>query len=293
MRVLVIGGDGMLGHQLFKSLGRTHDVRVTLRRPLSAYVHLGLFTSENAYSCIDVRTDGGLANVLGDFYPHVICNAAGIVKQRPDAHDAVASIEVNALFPHRLAVLAGGIGARVLHVSTDCVFSGGRGGYTEDDVPDPVDLYARSKLLGELDQEGCLTVRTSVIGLELRSRHALVEWALAQTGTIRGFRGAVYSGLTTQELSRVFESLISGTTDLHGVWHVASDPISKYDLLVELFSRLGRTDVDVVPDDTFMCDRTLVAARFNEATGYRPPRWDTMLDELSASIGARMAGEPG
>lgn len=290
MRVLVVGGDGMLGHQLFLGLGRSHDVRVTLRRPLSEYESLAMFTSDNAYSGIDVRSPGSLAGVLAHFRPEVICNAAGIVKQRPAAADAVASIEVNALFPHRLAVMARDVGARVLQVSTDCVFSGTRGGYTEDDLTDPVDLYGRAKLLGELDQEGCLTLRTSIIGLELRGGQGLVEWALAQRGTIRGFRRALYSGLTTMELTRVCEAAITEHQDLDGVWHVASGPISKYELLVELVSRLGRTDVEVVPDDTFVCDRTLRADRFNRAVGYRPPGWDTMLEELSAAVRARTAG---
>jgi dTDP-4-dehydrorhamnose reductase len=290
VRVLVIGGDGMLGHQLFLGLGRSHDVRVTLRRPLSEYAPLTMFTDDNAYSGIDVRCPGSLADVLAHFRPAVICNAAGIVKQRPAAGDAVTSIEVNALFPHRLAVVAAEVGARVLQISTDCVFSGTRGGYTEDDLPDPVDLYGRTKLLGELDQEGCVTLRTSIIGMELHGGQGLVEWALAQRGSIRGFRRAIYSGLTTVELTRVCEALITDHPDLHGLWHVASDPISKYDLLVELFSRLGRTDVELVPDDTFKCDRSLRANRFNHALGYRPPSWDTMLDELSESVRARTEG---
>jgi dTDP-4-dehydrorhamnose reductase len=292
VRVLVIGGDGMLGHQLFKGLGRTHDVRVTLRRPLGDYGHLRLFNADNAYSGVDVRSTGRLAEVLAAFRPQVVCNAAGIVKQRPAAHDALASIEVNALFPHRLAAMAREIGARVVHVSTDCVFSGARGRYTEDDIPDPVDLYARSKLLGELEQEGCLTLRTSVIGLELEGRRGLVEWALSQRGTLRGFRGALYSGVTTAELTRVFERVLTRNPDLHGVWHVASAPISKYDLLVELFSRLGRADVEVIPDDTFVCDRTLRADGFNRVADYHPPACGTMLDELGTAIRVRRAGEP-
>jgi len=289
MRVLVVGGDGMLGHELFSALGGTHDVRVTLRRPLSHYVPL--FAGESAYAGVDVRVPGALDDVLARFRPEVICNAAGMIKQRPDA-DAVASIEVNALFPHRLAALAADVGARVLHISTDCVFSGRRGGYAEDDIPDPVDLYGRSKLVGELDQEGSVTLRTSLIGLELHGRHGLVEWALSRHGRINGFRRALFSGLTTTELARLCGTLIAGHPELHGVWHVAAEPISKYDLLVDLFARLGRTDVEVVPDDTFACDRTLQAERFNRVTGYRPPAWDTMLDELSGSIRARRAGEP-
>ena len=281
----------MLGHELFGGLGGAHDVRATLRKPLSHYSPVGLFTSDNAYSGVDVRLPGALEDVLARFRPEVVCNAAGMIKQRPDA-DAVGCIELNALFPHRLAAMAADIGARVLHISTDCVFSGKRGGYTEEDIPDPVDLYGRTKLVGELDQVGCVTLRTSLIGLELHGRHGLVEWALSQQGRIRGFRGALFSGLTTTELTRVCGTLIAGHPDLHGVWHVAAEPISKYELLVELFSRLGRADVEVLPDDTFACDRTLRADRFNQVTDYRPPGWDTMLDELSGSIRARKAGEP-
>ena len=292
MRVLVVGGDGMLGHQLFDGLSRTHDVRVTLRRPRRDYAHLGRFTEANSYAGIDVRSPSALETVLAALRPEVVCNAAGLVKQRPAARDPVAAIEVNSLFPHRLAAMAAGVGARVLHVSTDCVFSGRRGDYTEDDLPDPVDLYGRTKLLGELDQEGCLRVRTSVIGLELDGRQGLVEWALAQEGVVRGFRRAIYGGLATAELTRVCDRLIVGDGDLHGVWHVASEPISKHDLLVELFARLGR-QVQVIPDDTVACNRSLRADRFNEAVDYRPPAWATMLDELSASIRARKAGEPG
>lgn len=292
MRVLVVGGDGMLGHQLFLGLGRSHDVRVTLRRPLAEYAPLALFSEHNAYSGIDVRYPESLAGVLAHFRPEVVCNAAGIVKQRPAAADAVPSIEVNALFPHRLAAMAAEVGARVLHISTDCVFSGRRGAYTEEDLADPVDLYGRTKLLGELDQERCVTLRTSIIGLELHGRQGLVEWALAQRGRIPGFRRALYSGLTTTELTRVCGGLMTDHPELHGLWHVASAPISKYDLLVALSARLGRTEVEVAPDDSFVCDRTLIADRFQRATGYRPPSWDTMLDELSVSIRARMAGEP-
>jgi dTDP-4-dehydrorhamnose reductase len=287
MRVLVIGGDGMLGHQLLLGLSRSHDVRVTLRRPMPEYEPLGLFTDDNASFGVDVRSPRSLADVLARFRPEVICNAAGIVKQRAASADAVTSIEVNALFPHHLAAMAAEVGARVLQISTDCVFSGRGGVYTEDDLADPIDLYGRTKLLGELDGERCVTLRTSIIGLELHGRQGLVEWALAQRGPILGFRGAIYSGLTTAELTRVCDALITQHPDLHGVWHVASEPISKYDLLVALFARLGRTDVEVRPDDSFRCDRTLLANRFNRATRYQPPNWDKMLDELSISIQGR------
>jgi dTDP-4-dehydrorhamnose reductase len=277
----------MLGHQLFRGLSTMHEVRVTLRRPLSDYAALALFTRDNAYGGIDVRSSGSLVEVFDHFRPHAVCNAVGIVKQRASAADPIASIQVNALFPHRLAQLAAEAKARVLQISTDCVFSGTRGGYTEEDLPDPVDLYGRTKLLGELEQTGCVTLRTSIIGLELQRRQGLVEWALAQRGSISGFRRARFSGLTTPELTRVCDALLSRHVDLEGIWHVASHPISKYNLLVELFGHLGRRDVQVVPEDSFVCDRTLVADRFEQATGYRCPHWSAMLGELAMLIRAR------
>jgi dTDP-4-dehydrorhamnose reductase len=279
----------MLGHQLLAGLAGSHEVRTTLRRPLRDCAEFGLFDASNAYGGVDVRSDGSLSEVLAEFRPDAVCNAAGIVKQRPAAGDAVASIEVNALFPHRLSAMAAEVGARVVQISTDCVFSGRRGAYTEDDLPDPVDLYGRTKLVGELGGPGCVTLRTSIVGLELGSRQSLVEWALARTGRVPGFRQALYSGLTTQELTRVCDLVLTRHADLHGIWHVASEPISKHQLLVSLFERLGRTDVEVVPDDTVVCDRTLRGDAFEQVAGYRPPSWEAMLDELSDSIRQREA----
>jgi len=287
MKILVLGGDGMLGHELFSGLSPMHEVRVTLRRELGAYAGLCGFDRSSAYDGVDVRRPEALTEVLADFRPEAIINAVGIVKQRAAAKDASRSIEVNALFPHRLATVARAAGARVVHVSTDCVFSGRKGSYTEEDETDPVDMYGTTKLLGELADEHCVTLRTSIIGLEVASRQGLVEWALYQQGVIKGFRRAIYSGLTTMELARVAETVLTRHPDLRGVWHVASEPITKHDLLVSLLERTGRSDVNVIPDDEVACDRSLCARAFADATGYRPPAWDTMLDELAGRISDR------
>lgn len=283
MRVLLIGGDGMLGHELLAGLSRSHDVAVTLRRDLPAYVDHGLFTPANAFAGVDVRDAGRVLEVVAEYRPQVIVNAAGIVKQRADAGRSIPSIEVNSLFPHRLAVIARAADARLIHISTDCVFSGDRGGYRETDVPDPVDLYGRSKLLGEVNERASITLRTSMIGLELANRLSLVEWALAEPGAISGYRNVLYSGLTTMELTRVIDALIEHHPDLHGIWHVASEPISKYDLLDGLFRRIGR-DGRVRPEDGLVSDRTMSGEAFEKATGYQVMSWDDMLDELATRI---------
>jgi dTDP-4-dehydrorhamnose reductase len=287
VKILVLGGDGMLGHQLLRSLGDGHDVRVTLRQPLSAYREYGLFSAANAIPALDARDGARLAETIREFSPNAVVNCVGIVKQRREAKAAIPSIEINSLLPHRLLEICAGAGARLIHFSTDCVFSGRKGGYDEDDGPDPEDLYGRTKLLGEVSDAPGLTLRTSIIGLELSRKAGLIEWFLAQRGTIRGFKRAIYTGLTTAEMGRLIRRILEQWPDVHGVWHVASSPISKYDLLTDLAGKLQRTDVEVVADTEFVCDRSLNADRFFRATGYEPPSWDTLLTELATEIHAR------
>jgi dTDP-4-dehydrorhamnose reductase len=290
VRILVLGGDGMLGHQLFKTLAERHVVKVTLRQPLLAYARYGLFNEDNSFPGVDAHDQRALEQVIARVLPDAIVNGIGIVKQRSAAKAAIPSIEINSLFPHRVLELCQQSGARLIHLSTDCVFSGRTGNYREADLADATDLYGRSKLLGEVSEGPGLTLRTSIIGLELSRFTGLIEWFLAQRGTIRGFRKAIYTGFTTRELSRIIERVIVEHRPAHGVWHVASSPINKYDLLLRLAARLGRRDVEIIPDDEFLCDRSLCGAAFEGVTGYSPPSWDHMLTELAAEILVR--GQP-
>lgn len=286
MRVLILGGDGMLGHRLLLHLRDKHEVRVTLRRNLGAYEEYRLF-DRASYPEVDARNEDRLLEVMADFRPEAVVNAVGIVKQRESAKAAIPSLEVNALLPHRLAVMCRAAGARLVHMSTDCVFSGRRGGYTEEDVSDAEDLYGRTKFMGEVAQPGCVTLRTSIIGLELSRKGGLIEWFLSQKGEIWGFTHAIYTGLTTAEMSRIIERVLVRHPDLSGVWQVASEPISKYELLVRLAEILGREDVHLVPDDSVKIDRSLSGLAFERATGYHAPGWDEMLQELGAEVRRR------
>ena len=289
MRILVLGGDGMLGHALLEELGPRHQVWATLHRDRPSYAaHAALFRERALYR-IDVRQHAALRRALAAARPEAVVNAVGLVKQRAEVKDAVAAVELNALFPHRLARLCGEVGARLVHFSTDCVFSGLRGRYAETDLPDPVDLYGRSKLLGEPSGAACLTLRTSMIGLELSRRSGLVEWFLAQRGPVRGYRRAVFSGLTTRELARAVERLLEKAGGPSGLYHLAAEPISKHELLARLSARLGRKDVELIPDDEVVCDRSLDGRALAALTTYRVPSWDAMLDELAASIRQRSA----
>jgi len=287
MRILILGGDGMLGHQLLLSWQQRHEVRVSLRRDLSDYISYGLFDAANSYGGVDVRHFGEVEEVVATFDPDAIVNAVGIVKQRQESHDAIASIEINSLLPHRLTALCQQRDIRLVHLSTDCVFSGNKGMYVEGDLPDARDIYGRSKLLGEVAQLPAMTLRSSIIGLELARNQSLIEWFLAQRGTIRGFRRAIYSGFTTMEMARIIESLLMRREWFPGLWHVASQPISKYDLLCKLSGQLGRTNVMIEADNDFACERSLNASRFNHKVGYTPPAWDMMLDELAKAIQER------
>ena len=288
MKILILGGDGMLGHELLRSLAPAHEVGVTLRQPLDAYRHLAAISEQNAVGGVDARDWARCSDVIARSAPDVLINCIGIVKQRKDAKSPVPSIEINSLLPHRLNELCDRIGARLVHFSTDCVFSGHRGHYTEADAPDPVDLYGRTKLMGEVDQAPGLTLRTSIIGLEERAQTTgLIEWFLAQHGTIKGFRRAIYTGLTTAAMARLVARVLEQHADLCGLWQVASAPITKYDLLADLATKLGRTDIEIVPDDDFVCDRSLQADVFFRATGYQPPTWDEMLAELADQIRIR------
>lgn len=279
MRILILGGDGMLGHQLFSHLQLRHDLRCTLRQGLRVYKNFGIFNVRNSYTDIDVRSLERLIEVLADFRPEAVVNCVGIVKQRATAKESIPSLEINSLLPHRLAVLCRGIGARLVHLSTDCVFSGTKGNYQESDLSDAEDIYGKSKFLGEVHDENCLTLRTSIIGRELARKKSLLEWFLSQSGTVKGFRNAIYTGFTTLEMSRIIETMLLDYPVASGLYHVSSDPINKYELLVLFRDKLGHC-VEILQDKVFHCDRSLDSSRFRQEFNYSPPTWESMVAEL-------------
>lgn len=286
MKVLVLGGDGLLGHHLLGVLAPLHETKVTLRATLASYAGLGLFTARNAFGDVDVRDAGTVRAVLDAFRPDAVVNTVAIVPQRADGGDFVANLEVNAFFPHRLAQMCAGLGARLVHISTDSVFSGARGSYREADRPDPVDLYGRSKLVGEAAGERVLVLRTALVGTGLTRRTGLIDWFLQQQGRVNGYRGAILSGLTAKELARVIERLVSRHPQAAGLFHLGADAISKHDLLRRLRD-LGSSTAEIVPDDKVRVNRSLDSSRFRAMFSYSPPSWDEMLEELARDIRAR------
>ena len=278
----MLGAAGMLGHRLWREVRGRIETFAAIRRSYREYASLGWFDERRVIDRIDATSDEDLERAFRVARPDVVINAVGLVKQRHDGVDPVRSITINALLPHQLAAWAATAGARLIHLSTDCVFSGHRGNYRESDVPDAMDLYGRSKLLGEVDRDGCLTIRTSMVGREIGSAHGLVEWFLGHRGEqVRGYTRARFSGLTTLELARVIANVITEHRSLQGVWHVAGEQISKFELLSQMNEAFG-LGTTIEPDDSLVCDRTMDATRFMNATGYRPPSWAAMVAELAA-----------
>ena len=232
MRVLILGGAGMLGHKLCQVLTESFDTWVTLRAGYPAYKWHGLFDAERVISGVDAHNFDAVTNAIATVQPDVVINAVGIIKQTLAAQDPITSLKINSLFPHRLGVLCETNGVRLIHISTDCVFSGAQGNYTEKDTPDPEDLYGRSKLKGELNAEGKLTLRTSIIGRELKMSYGLVEWFLSNVGDrVQGYTDAIFTGFLTLILARIVEVIIKQHRHLSGLYHISSNPITKYALL--------------------------------------------------------------
>lgn len=281
MKVLVLGATGMLGHTLMTRLSERGDF--TVHGTARSREGLDSWFSPQVVERISVGVDAdnfdSILRVLGEVRPDVVVNCIGIIKHLPVAKDPVISIGINALFPHRLALACKAAGARLIHISTDCVFRGDRGGYTEDDQSDAEDLYGRSKFLGELADPHCITLRTSIIGHELKGGLGLIDWFLSQQGPVNGFTRAIYTGFPTAEMVRILAEYVIPNRELHGLYQVASSPISKYDLLKLVAARYDRA-TPIEPQDSFFCDRSLNGARFAAATGYTAPAWPEMVDTM-------------
>jgi dTDP-4-dehydrorhamnose reductase len=242
-----------------------------------------LFDPERTLGGIDALNFDAVTAAMATVRPDAVVNCIGIIKQLAAAKDPFLSVAVNSLLPHRLHRLCQATGARLIHFSTDCVFSGRAGNYTEGDPSDAVDLYGRSKFLGETVGEGALTIRSSIIGHELGTTSGLLEWFLSQRGKrVEGYRRAVFSGVTTPEMARIVRMVLTKHPGLSGTLQVSSERINKYDLLM-LIQQVYGVDVEIVPHDEVRIDRSLDSTRFRRLTGYVPPSWPQMIEEMAQS----------
>ncbi len=272
-KILILGMTGMLGHVLFSELTQnlTYSTWGTTRQKAL------LQSRDNVLYNVDAFNLDSLNHVVQSVKPEVVINCVGIIKQLKEASDPVTSITINALFPHQLAKICEQAEVRLIHISTDCVFSGQKGNYSEEDTSDATDLYGRTKYLGELYQyEHCVTLRTSIIGHEKTTNYGLVEWFLSQESSVRGLKKAIYTGFPTVELARIIIEYVLPNPSLKGLYQVASQPISKFELLELIVQAYGK-QIQIKPDKTFLCDRSLNGSKFNEATGYTAPSWPELI----------------
>ena len=282
MKALVVGASGMLGSTMLRVLSEGYDLEVfgtvrdeRVKRFFSASI------GERLKSGVDVEHQDSLERILDEIRPDVVVNCAGLTKHKPEADDQLVAVPINTLMPHRLARLCKLIGARLIHVSTDCVFSGNKGSYVEDDFTDARDVYGKSKALGEVNCRHAITLRISTIGHELQSKFGLLDWFLSQERQCRGFTRAVFSGLPTVAFAQVVRDVVLPRKDLFGVYHVAAKPIAKFDLLTLIANVYGKV-IDIVPDDTLVVDRSLDAKRSESATGYVAPEWIDLVKLMYA-----------
>lgn len=271
----------MLGHTLFRYLAADSrfNVYTTVRSKEELECCLNVRLMEKVIDHVDVLQSEVLLKVLTQIKPNWVINCIGVIKQAPLIQDSLQTITTNSLLPHRIALLCENLGARMLHISTDCVFDGKKGGYTEKDESNATDLYGRSKYLGEVNYPHCITLRTSIIGHELKGKYGLVEWFLQQEKSVMGYKNAIFSGFPTLELARIIANYVLPNSDLAGLYQVSSDPISKYELLKLIEARYG-LGIEVLPEDQFRSNRSLDSSLFRSRTGYIPPPWTELVENM-------------
>lgn len=279
MKVLILGSNGMLGHKLLQKLSTDFEVIGTIRGELADFPmkisnQIKILTNISALEINKIDT------YLKSIKPDVLINCIGVIKHRKTGKDPIECITINSLFPHQLAKVCNENNVRLIHFSTDCVFSGSKGPYIESDPSDAEDWYGKSKYLGEVDGAGTLIVRTSIIGRELSEKSSLVEWFLSQKGReVKGFAKALYTGLTTNAMADLISMILRDFPSLSGLYHVSSESISKFELL-NIINKIYGLDISLIKDENFFCDRRLDSGKFRSITGYQPLSWEVMVQNM-------------
>jgi dTDP-4-dehydrorhamnose reductase len=278
--VLILGASGMLGSTLMRHLSEQPDLNVygTIRSCNSLPYFKPKLRSKLLFD-INMDSIDSLISVFNEIKPHIVVNCVGLVKQLSLSENPLITLPINSILPHRLAKICSSTNARLIHLSTDCVFSGTKGMYTEIDTPDASDLYGLSKRLGEVTCDNAITLRTSIIGHELSGQRSLVNWFLAQQGTVNGFSKAIFSGLPTIEISRILEKYIIPNPNLKGLYHVSADPIDKFSLL-KLVAKIYNKNITIQEDTSLKIDRSLDSSIFRKETGYIPPSWPDLINDM-------------
>lgn len=282
MKVLVIGANGMIGSTMLRVLSDKKEWQVSgTVRSGAVRRFLPWPIAERILEGVDVEATDVLVKLLDTTRPDVVINCVGLTKHKPGAEDPLACTLINALMPHRLAGLCALVGARLIHVSTDCVFAGDKGSYVEEDSTDARDVYGKSKALGEVNYSHTVTLRTSTIGHEFETKYGLLEWFLSQEGRCKGYNRAVFSGLPTVVFAQIVRDVVIPNTSLSGLYHVAAQAINKYDLL-KLIAKIYGKQIEIEVNNELVLDRSLNADRFKIATGYVAPQWEALVETMHA-----------
>ena len=279
-KILILGVNGMLGYSILRYLEKNNNFEtygvLRDRNKLINQKNFRLEENIKELNCLEIDR---MKSFIRKIKPEFIINCTGIVKQNPAINNIPLSIELNSLFPHYLSNMSKTLNFKLIHFSTDCVFSGKSGNYKEEDFADADDLYGRTKFLGEIKEKNCITIRTSIIGPELKNKWGLFSWFLSQKNTAKGFKNVIYSGLTTLEVAKIIEKYIIPNEKLEGLYHVSSIPIDKYSLL-QIINKIYKKDIDIKKDLSSISDKSLNGLKFENATGYKPIEWETAIRQL-------------
>jgi len=277
MKVLIVGATGMLGYSLFTNLSDADQLNVygTVRN-IKGKEKYYAGCEERLFTNVDVSNLGSIEAVIESLQPEIVINCIGLIKQHDISKQHIDAVSINSLLPHQLASICSVHSSKLIHFSTDCVFDGKKGQYTEGDLPDALDLYGRSKCLGEVDYAPHLTIRTSIIGHELDSNVSLVDWFLSQNSSVKGFSKAIFSGLPTAYIAKLLLEKIFFNKELTGLYHLSSDPIDKYSLL-EMINKEYNKDITIKEEKHFVIDRSLCSKRIKEHTKIQVPDWNTLI----------------
>lgn len=280
-KILVIGANGMLGASIYRyyKSKNEYDVLGTVRSDVIKK-NLNELGFTQVVSDIDVRDENSISELISQFKPNFVFNCVGIIKQLADSKKPILAIKINALFPHELAAICTANKSKLIHFSTDCVFSGDKGNYKEIENPDALDLYGRTKFLGEVDYDGHITLRTSIIGHEINTQHSLVDWFLAQNNRVDGYLNAVFSGMPTCYIAEVVEKYVINNSSLSGLYHLSVESIDKFSLL-ELIRDTYEKEISIDPHKDLVIDRSLDSDKFRKATGFIPLPWTQLIRKMN------------
>lgn len=279
MKILVLGATGMLGSSIFKFLTSksNHKVYGTYRDSNSLeYFNAVEVSNLFHFDLVKFKIPQDLFSTIK---PDIVINCIGLIKQNTNSYNSISQIEANAYLPHQLARYSNEFGYKLIHFSTDCVFSGKRGYYTERDIPDPIDIYGKSKLLGEVFGKNSLTIRTSIIGHGLKKNKSLIDWFLGQKDCVEGYKNAFFSGLPTNEIAEILNNNIFPNLHLNGLYHLGGLPINKFDLLT-LVSKVYKKEINIKENTDFKINRVLISAKFITDFDYCQKDWPSLIKNM-------------